>query len=86
MPILADPLCADPDLIRNALLKDCALIPIFAKAVNRHPRTVDRWTKQADGLPFTWMGNERIIHIPTARDWLMNRMRKPNPRRTAKNK
>lgn len=55
----------------------------FADEVEKHPRTVERWTKQADGLPYAQLGNHKIIHIPTAREWLLSRMRNPNPRRTA---
>jgi hypothetical protein len=33
-----------------------------------------------DGLPYTRLGNQRLIHLATARAWLMRRLR-PNPRR-----
>lgn len=62
-------------------LDDFIELEEFAKEVNRHPRSVDRWTKEADGLPYTWMGNRKLIHVPTAREWLMRRMRRPAPRR-----
>jgi hypothetical protein len=51
--------------------------------VKRHRRTVDRWTQQPDGLPYATLGNMKIIHIPTAREWLLGRMHRPNPRRAA---
>jgi hypothetical protein len=49
--------------------------------VDKHPRTVVRWMKMPDGLPYTVLGNQKLIHIPTAREWLLRRMRNPNPRR-----
>jgi hypothetical protein len=53
----------------------------FAAQVERDPRTVRRWMDEADGLPYTKIGNRRLIHIPTAREWMLGRMRRPNPRR-----
>jgi hypothetical protein len=49
--------------------------------VKRHPKTVKRWTQQPDGLPFAYLGKTPIIHVPTARDWLLGKLRRPNPRR-----
>jgi hypothetical protein len=51
--------------------------------VKKHPRTVKRWTKKPDGLPFAYLGKTVIIHLPTARSWLFGRMRRPNQRRSA---
>jgi hypothetical protein len=34
-----------------------------------------------DGLPFAKIGNRHLIHIPTAREWLLSRVRQRNPRR-----
>jgi len=66
----------------TTILEDYVLLAKFAREeVKKHPRTVDRWTQQADGLPYTWMGNQKFLHVPTARDWLFNRMRHPAPRR-----
>jgi hypothetical protein len=62
------------------LLSDYADLEPFAAEVNRNPRTVRRWMSETDGLPYTKLGNRILIHIPTARDWLMSRMRRPNPR------
>ena len=53
----------------------------FAAEVKRHPRTVRRWMNQPDGLPFVRIGNRVMVHIPTARSWLLGRMRHPNQRR-----
>ena len=38
----------------------------FARELNKHPRTLDRWCKEPDGLPDTPLVNKRYIHIPTA--------------------
>ena len=66
------------------VLDDFLDIEPFADQVKRDPRTVRRWMDEPDGLPFTKMGNRRLIHVPTAREWLLGRMRQPNPRRLAK--
>jgi hypothetical protein len=64
------------------ILDDYVLLARFAKdEVKKHKRNVDRWTKEPDGLPYTWIGNQKFLHVPTARDWLFNRMRHPAPRR-----
>jgi hypothetical protein len=61
-------------------LKDFLFAGQFAEEIERDERTVERWMAEPDGLPYTWMGNRRLIHIPTAREWLMRRMRQRNPR------
>ena len=68
----------------SKLLDDWLEIDDFARdEVDRHPRTVKRWTKEPDGLPYAMLGNTTIIHVPTARDWLFGRMRHSAPRRKA---
>jgi hypothetical protein len=62
------------------LFEDCADLDPFAKVVKRHPRTVRRWMTEPDGLPFLKIGNRVLIHLPTAKEWLLSRMRRPNPR------
>jgi hypothetical protein len=51
-------------------------VPIkrFAKDVGKTRRTVERWMER-DRLPFTQLGGVRLIHLATARAWLMRRMR-----------
>jgi hypothetical protein len=63
------------------LLADYLDLEPFATEVKRHPRTVRRWLDQPDGLPHTRIGNRILIHIPTAKEWIFSRMRKPNARR-----
>ena len=55
----------------------------FAEKVNRHPRSVRRWTKEPDGLPFVKIGNRVLIHVETAKAWIFGRLQKPNPPRTS---
>jgi hypothetical protein len=68
----------------TGLLDDCVELEVFAREVKRHPRTVKRWMKKPGGLPYIPMGHQTIIHIPTAREWLLGLMKKPNPRRQPK--
>jgi hypothetical protein len=67
-------------------LDDYADLETFARAVGRHTKTIRRYMdeKDPDGLPYTRMGNRILIHIPTAKSWLLSRMRRPNPRREHK--
>lgn len=66
------------------LLSDYLDLEPFAKQVGRNPRTVRRWLEEPDGLPYARIGNRILIHIPTARDWILGRMRGRNPRRRAR--
>jgi hypothetical protein len=54
----------------------------FAVVVDRHPRTVRRWTKEPDGLPYVKIGSRVLIHVETAKAWIFGRMRHPNARRS----
>jgi hypothetical protein len=68
----------------NHLLADFLDLEPFAAQVDRDPRTVRRWMNEPDGLPFSRIGNRLLIHVPSARAWILGRMRRPNPRRTAR--
>jgi hypothetical protein len=61
------------------LLNEFLDLAPFAKEVGRCERTVRRWLDQPDGLPYARIGNRILIHIPTARDWIFSRLKKPNP-------
>jgi hypothetical protein len=63
------------------ILDDYVDLEPFSKQISRHSRTVRRWLNQPDGLPYTRIGNRILIHIPTARAWLLGRMRHGAPRR-----
>jgi hypothetical protein len=65
------------------LLEDFIDIEPFAAQAKRHPRTVRRWMNGPDGLPYARIGNRLLIHVPSAREWLLSRVRRPNQRRVA---
>jgi hypothetical protein len=65
----------------TSLLADYLDLEPFAAEVDRDPRTVRRWMSEPDGLPFTKIGNRILVHIPTAKKWILGRMRHPAPRR-----
>ena len=67
-----------------ALFADYVDLEPFAKECKRTVRTVYDWMEEPGGLPYTQIGNRRLIHIPTAREWLFKRMRRPNPPRAAR--
>jgi hypothetical protein len=67
-------------------LEDWAEVEPLAAEVNKHPRTINRWMNGPDGLPYTRLGNKRIIHRPTFHEWLLSRMRRPNPRRPGRDR
>jgi hypothetical protein len=64
----------------TGLLSDFLDLEPFAVEVRRDPRTVRRWMDEPDGLPYTRIGNRILIHIPTAREWMLGRMRNRSPR------
>ena len=66
------------------LLTDFVDDDILAAELKRHPRTIFRWSNQADGLPYVKLGHQRLYHLPTVREWLLSRVRKPNPRRSTR--
>jgi hypothetical protein len=71
----------------ESFLQDCVTHEQFAKEqAHRHPRTILRWMRQPDGLPFTQLGNRKIIHLPTAHEWLLKRMQRPNAERRRRRK
>jgi hypothetical protein len=67
------------------ILEDLLEIIPFAAEVKRNPRTVRRWIDQPDGLPYTKLGNRILIHLPTAREWIMGRMQNVGRERPRKN-
>jgi hypothetical protein len=68
---------------KDDLLEGYLDIEPFAEQVDRHPRSVRRWTQEPDGLPFVKIGSRVLIHVDTAKAWIFSRMRKPNPSRSA---
>jgi hypothetical protein len=70
-----------PTTQKVKVLADYSDVEPFAAEVNRHPRTVRRWMNEPAGLPYTRIGSRVLIHVPTAREWIFGRMRRPNTRR-----
>jgi hypothetical protein len=70
----------------SEILKDLVDASQFAADLGKHPRTIFRWTELEDGLPFVKLGKQRLIHVPTARAWIMSRMRQSNPGRRLRRK
>jgi hypothetical protein len=66
------------DFLVNSDFVDAAS---FAADLKKHYRTVYRWTQAQNGLPYVKLGHTLYIHLPTARAWIMSRMRRPNPDR-----
>jgi hypothetical protein len=64
------------------LLDGFADLEAFAAEVKREPRTVRRWMNEPNGLPYTKLGNRLLIHIPTARQYLLDRTRHSSRRET----
>ena len=53
----------------------------FAAEVDRGTRSIRRWMDEVDGLPYVQLGSRRLIHLESARAWLMSRMKHRNPAR-----
>jgi hypothetical protein len=62
------------------LLEDFLELDPFAAQIKRHPRTVRRWLDKRGGLPYTRLGDRILIHVPTAREWLLRTMRNQKKR------
>jgi hypothetical protein len=56
------------------LFEDMLELEPFAAHVKRTPRTVRRWLDEPNGLPYTKLGKRILIHVPSAKSWLMSRM------------
>ena len=52
-----------------------------AQQLGKHPRTLMRWTREPNGLPFIRLGQAPYIHLPTLAVWLKGRIQRPNPPR-----
>jgi hypothetical protein len=55
-----------------------------AARLNKHPRTIMRWTREPDGLPFLRLGQIPYIHLPSAQAWIERRILRPNPTHSAR--
>jgi hypothetical protein len=68
------------------ILEDFVEVTRFASDLHKHPRTVHRWTTMPGGLPFVKLGKQRLIHLPSARAWLLGRVKQFNPNRRRRRK
>jgi hypothetical protein len=66
---------------RTGLLADFVDSHQLAKELDRCERTIRNWMNEPDGMPYSMLGRLRIVHIPTARQWLLKKMRPRNPDR-----
>lgn len=53
----------------------------LANEIDRTEKTVQRWEKLPDGLPFTMLGSRKIYKKTSVLAWIESRERRPNPRR-----
>jgi hypothetical protein len=68
------------------LLAELVNVEKFARELKKHPRSIHRWMAAPNGLPFVKLGAERYIHMPSAREWILSRIRRPNPDRRSRRK
>ena len=52
-------------------LKDYESIEAFARRLDKSYWTVRRWIHE-HGLPHVWLGSKIIIHVPTAREYILS--------------
>lgn len=65
---------------------DLETVKDAARRLGKHPRTLMRWTRQPDGMPFVRIGLVPYLHIPTVKAWIEGRITRPNPVRAARRK
>lgn len=67
----------------TGLLDDYLTRPQLATELRRSEKTVARYERLPDGLPYTMIGNRRLYRRAAVLRWLESRERRPNPRRSA---
>lgn len=72
------------DIAKANILDEWVPEPVFARANNISKRTVARYRAQKDGLPYSYFGGRVMIHAPSAKRWLMDRLIRPNPGRAGR--
>ena len=63
------------------LLDDFMDLEEAAAEIGVSVRTLRRYMDQPDGLPHAIIGGRTRLHRPTTREWLLGRMKRPNPTR-----
>lgn len=67
-----------------SLLDDYLTTEELAKDLGLCARTIIRWTRKPDGLPFTQLGGRRLFKRDTVIAWIDAQERRPNASRRAK--
>ena len=49
----------------------------LANLLRRRPRTIERWTAKADGLPHVRLGHQPLYHLLSVRDWMLSKIQRP---------
>ena len=62
------------------ILDDYAELPQVAATFGKCERTILAGIVP-DGLPFAKVGNKRLVHIPSAKEWVLAKVRRSNPPR-----
>lgn len=57
---------------------DLETIKEAAARLGKHPRTLMRWTRKPDGLPFVRIGQVPYLHGPTVNRWIARRLELAN--------
>lgn len=63
------------------LLDDFMGIEEAAEEIGCSTRTIRRYMDAPDGLPYAVIGGRVRLHRPTTREWIMGRLKRPNPTR-----
>lgn len=50
--------------------------------IRRGKKTLRRYEREPDGLPYVRIGNQKFYRKDAAKAWIARRERKPNPRRS----
>lgn len=67
----------------HRLLDDFWTIEELAEELGVTTRTIRRYIDEPNGLPHVAIGRRTRFHKPAVREWLMSRMKRPNPSRRA---
>jgi hypothetical protein len=67
-----------------SILEGLVSVEDFAEANKTSPKTIRRRCHEPDGMPHTYWNGRLYVHVPKARDWLLGRIKQPNPRKGAR--
>jgi hypothetical protein len=71
------------DIPNSISIENDTLIPDseLAKLWHCHDRTLYRYDKEPDGLPFCYIGGKKYRPLRACSEWLARRVKYPNPTR-----